>query len=374
MACAPGTSIGERTSMGRFLAKTIDSLELLGCHVVILSAKELADAQQSSRLLRLLRRLRVPWLGLYWLSAFKAWKSTGYPIMVPISQEWVLPFGFSKQIPIYHDLIQYFCPRNMKSAFYYRYFLPWASRQLGSIYCVTNATGRLVRRICGNVIYRVCGVPIDKEFSSQADESSTTQCFQAVWVGTLMAHKNHGRVLDFVERTVEGAGVVAMVVPAAEAPALSSEIRARGLSSRITILFSLSDEVLSSIFRRSKTVLSTSAIEGFCMPVLEAALCGCAPVIPDRATFRENFGRFGVLVPPHERDYECYMLKAASHFARPEVIARARAFHDIISKRWSTSMSEIANAAALQGKGNIELGGHGSSWPAASRQPDNEDA
>jgi hypothetical protein len=100
----------------------------------------------------------------------------------------VLPFGFSKQIPICHDLIQYFYPRNKKSAPYSRYYLPWASQKLGFIYCVTNATGRMVRRIMGSVTYHICGVPIDKVFLSHADESTADERFQAVWVGTYAFH------------------------------------------------------------------------------------------------------------------------------------------------------------------------------------------
>lgn len=233
MVSAPGTNIGDAGSMGSFLAHAIGSLEARGCQVIMVSAKDLADAQQTNGLLRLLSRVRVPWLVIYWVFAFKVWKDSGYPIILAISQEWVLPFAFSKQLPIYHDLIQYFYPRNKKSAPYYRYYLPWASRKLGFVYCVTNSTGRMVRRIVGRVPYRICGVPIDEVFASHADESiaDDDERFQAVWVGTLMAHKNYQRVLSYIESSAGGEGNVAMVVPAGQAPRLDCEVGARGLGS-----------------------------------------------------------------------------------------------------------------------------------------------
>lgn len=353
---APGAHIGDSRSMGRFLAQAVESLEARGCQVIIVSAKELAAAQQTNGFLRVLRRFRVPWLVIYWVFAFKIWRGAGYPIILPISQEWVLPFGFSKQIPIYHDLIQYFYPRNKKSAPYYRYYLPWASRKLGFVYCVTNSTGRMVRRIMGRVSYHICGVPIDKVFSSHTDESTADERFQAVWVGTLMAHKNYQRVLSYIESTAREEGNVAMVVLAEEATALDYEVGARGLGKRIKIFANLSEDELVSVYRRSKTVLSTSALEGFCMPVLEAALCGCVPVVPDRATFRENYSRFGVLVPPHDGAYGNYTKNAGAQFARPEVMARARALHEAVRERWSISMDEIAKAVKLGCKDYITRG------------------
>lgn len=80
------------------------------------------------------------------------------------------------------------------------------------------------------------------------------------------------------------------------------------------------------------------------MPVLEAALCGCVPVVPNRATFRENFARFGVLVPPHSADYSGYVKLATEQFERHTVTLGAQAFHEAVHQRWRASMSEISNA------------------------------
>jgi len=339
--------------MGRCLKHVVASLEARGCRAVILSAKELAEAQQSDTLLKLFSLFRVPWLVIYWVFAFKVWRSAGRPLMVSISQEWVVPFGFSKQIAIYHDVIQYFYPRNKKSALYYRYYLRWISRKLALIYCATDATGRMVRRILGSQNYHLCGVPIEKEFLSPREESTTGERFQSVWVGTLAAHKNHMRVLNYIQSAADDEGSIAMVISAVAAPALRHEVEVRGLGDRIKIFSNLSDPELSSIYRRSATVLSTSALEGFCMPVLEAALCGCVPVVPDRATFRENFGRFGLLVPPHSAEYGNYIRRAEISFSRHEIMESAQAFHDAIRDRWSTSMDEIANAAMAGCKGKV---------------------
>jgi glycosyltransferase involved in cell wall biosynthesis len=102
---------------------------------------------------------------------------------------------------------------------------------------------------------------------------------------------------------------------------------------------------LSNLYYSSATVLSTSSLEGFCMPVLEAALCGCIPVVPNRATFRENFRRFGVLVPPHETQYGNHLQRAEEIFTREQVAQSAREFHATVRDTWNTCMDAIADAA-----------------------------
>jgi len=107
-----------------------------------LSAEELDEALHSNGLLKILSRLRVPWLVIYWLYAFMIWRPCRLSHDGADLQEWVVPFGLSRQIPIYHDVIQYFFPRNIKSALYYRHTFAGSQRKVPLIYCVTNATGR----------------------------------------------------------------------------------------------------------------------------------------------------------------------------------------------------------------------------------------
>jgi glycosyltransferase involved in cell wall biosynthesis len=345
--------VGGSGSMARFLTHITGALKSHGCQVIVLGARELDDARQNNAALRMLSRLHIPWLVIYWVFVFDAWRAAGYPVIVVTSQEYVLPFGFSKQIPIYHDLIQYFYPRNRKSRLFYRYYLPWVSRKLGFVYSVTSATGRMINQVFGKVPYHICGVPIDKEFLSSAGQAAAGEPFLAVWVGTLAVHKNYQRVLNYLKDDVVGTGTVAMVVPPDAVPDLRRAVDRLGLGKRVRVFSSLSDDELSSIYRRSETVISTSELEGFCMPVLEAALCGCRPVVPDRAAFRENFGRFGVLVPPHDVAYAIYIKNAKARFDRTEIMEDAQAFHRIVRDRWSASMDEIAGAAILGGKGEI---------------------
>jgi glycosyltransferase involved in cell wall biosynthesis len=344
--------VGGPGSMARFLTHMTGALRSHGCEVIVLGAKELEDAQRNHAVLRILGRLHVPWLVIYWAFVFDAWRSAGYPLIVVTSQEYVVPFAFSKQIPIYHDIIQYFYPRNRKSLLFYRYYLPWASRKMGFIYSVTHATGRMINQVYGKLPYHICGVPIDRQFLSSVGEAPAGERYEAVWVGTLAEHKNYQRVLGYVKEDAEGTGTVAMVVPREAAPVLTQEVEALGLAKRIKVFTGLSDDELSSIYRRSGAVISTSDLEGFCMPVLEAALCGCRPVVPDRATFRENFGRFGVLVPQGAA-YGDYIKHAEAHFERSEIMEGAQAHDKVVRDRWSASMDEIAAAAIVGSTGEI---------------------
>ena len=345
--------MGGPGSMARFLTHMTGALKSHGCEVIVLGASELEDAQRNNAVLRILGRLHVPWLVIYWAFVFDAWRAAGYPLIVVTSQEYVVPFAFSKQIPIYHDIIQYFYPRNRKSLLFYRYYLPWASRKMGFIYSVTNATGRMINQVYGKLPYHICGVPIDRQFLSSVVEAPAGEYFEAVWVGTLAEHKNYQRVLNHVKDDVDGTGIVAMVVPRDSAPILAREVEALQLGKRINVFTGLSDDELSSLYRRSGTVISTSDLEGFCMPVLEAALCGCRPVVPDRATFRENFGRFGVLVPPHGVAYGSYIKQAEARFERSEIMENAQAHDKLVRDRWSASMDEIAAAAIAGSTGEI---------------------
>lgn len=345
--------MGGPGSMARFLTHMTGALRSHGCEVIVLGARELEDAQRNNAVLRILGRLHVPWLLIYWAFVFDAWRAAGYPLIVVTSQEYVVPFAFSKQVPIYHDIIQYFYPRNRKSLLFYRYYLPWASRKMGFIYSVTNATGRMINQVYGKLPYHICGVPIDRQFLSPVGEAPAGEHFEAVWVGTLAEHKHYQRVLNYVKDDVEGTGTVAMVVPRDSAPILAREVEALQLGKRIRVFTGLSDDELSSIYRRSDAVISTSDLEGFCMPVLEAALCGCRPVVPDRATFRENFGRFSVLVPPHGVAYGRYIKHAEARFERGEIMESAQAHDKVVRDRWSASMDEIAAAAIVGSTGEI---------------------
>jgi glycosyltransferase involved in cell wall biosynthesis len=360
LVCAPGANLDDFGSMGRFLKYVAESLEERGCSPIILGAREFEAARKTHVVLRLLDLARVPWMAVYWAFAFQVWLASGRPVIAATSQEYVVPFGFRVQIPIYHDLIQYFFPRNLTSAFFYRFYLPWVTRRLGFIYCVTRATGRMVCRIVGTVPYRVCGVPIDKRFCLQTRERGEDQPYRFVWVGTLGKHKNHRQVLDFLQNDADtrGASTLAMIVPHTDAEALTDEVAARGLAERVQVLSKLSEDALTAVYARSDFVLSTSKLEGFCMPVLEAALCGCRPIVPNRATFRENFGRIASLTP---RDAQRLDLPAADAAApsvmdRASVASEARKIDDAVRKELSTAMDEIALAVAMQRKDELLCG------------------
>ncbi len=357
LVCAPGANVDDLGSMGRFLKHVAASLEGRGCSPIILGARELEAARRTNPVLRLFDLLHVPWLVIYWAYAFQVWMAAGRPVIAATSQEYVVPFGFRVQIPIYHDVIQYFYPRNLKSALFYRFYLPWVTRRLGFIYCVTRATGRMVCRIVGTVKFRVCGVPIEKPFSLQRRGDDAQRHYRFVWVGTLAEHKNHAQVLDYLQNdpAAAGASALAMIVPGAQAEALHAEVVARGLADRVQVLSNLSDDALSSVYARADFVLSTSRLEGFCMPVLEGALCGCRPIVPNRAVFRENFGWFALLTPPHATglDPRATAARSPSPPERAALAGEARGVHDAVRVELGRAMDEIAFAVATQRKDEL---------------------
>jgi glycosyltransferase involved in cell wall biosynthesis len=355
LICAPGADIRDSGSMTRFLKHVAESLGERGCMTIILGARELAQAMRDDATLRFLQRVRLPWLATYWVLAFKLWIGAGRPVIVVISQEYVLPFAFSKQIPIYHDVIQYFIPRNKKSALFYRYYLPWVTKKLEFVYCVTDATGRMVQRLMGKVNYSVCGVPIEKAFSFPTEADESEERFRFIWVGTLAEHKNYRRALGYMNDTHAAHTKMAMVVPKNQQAVLQAEIAALGLADRISVFSNLTEKRLAELYLHSDLVLSTSTLEGFCMPVLEAALCGCKPMVPNRGAFRENFGRFAILVPPHSSgvDFNTLDADSAPVLDRAAVRESARDLHQVVLKSSVRAMDEIASAALVGHKDTL---------------------
>ena len=66
--------MGGPGSMARFLTHMTGALRSHGCEVIVLGARELEDAQRNNAVLRILGRLHVPWLLIYWAFVFDAWR------------------------------------------------------------------------------------------------------------------------------------------------------------------------------------------------------------------------------------------------------------------------------------------------------------
>lgn len=63
----------------------------------------------------------------------------------------------------------------------------------------------------------------------------------------------------------------------------------------------ISDDLLRSLYNRSRFALATRRVEGFELPALEAAACGTRPICFDTPGYRRWFNDFALFIPEDDR-------------------------------------------------------------------------
>lgn len=110
-----------------------------------------------------------------------------------------------------------------------------------------------------------------------------------LYIATFESRKNHKNLLLALQKCSEKLNVVLIGRDLGELGALLPLIDEINLSTKvaITIIDSITDEELISYYNRSKNFISPSLLEGFGMPLIEAAICGCNIVCSDLDVFKE---------------------------------------------------------------------------------------
>lgn len=63
----------------------------------------------------------------------------------------------------------------------------------------------------------------------------------------------------------------------------------------------VSDEELATIYSQCRFVSGLRRVEGFELPIIEGAMCGCRPIVFDRPEMRHWFGDFAVFIKETDR-------------------------------------------------------------------------
>jgi glycosyltransferase involved in cell wall biosynthesis len=117
-----------------------------------------------------------------------------------------------------------------------------------------------------------------------------------LYVGNFRAHKNLGRLLAAFARVDRPE--LRLILTGDKTPELGERIEALKLEHRVKFAGTVSDEVLSRLYRGATLLIFPSLLEGFGLPALEAMACG-TPVIASRTTaLPEVVGDTGVLIDP----------------------------------------------------------------------------
>ncbi len=121
-----------------------------------------------------------------------------------------------------------------------------------------------------------------------------------LYVGNFRAHKNLHRLLAAFAQV--DCPDVRLILTGDKTPELAARLRTLQLEQRVQFAGTVSDEVLSRLYRGATLLIFPSLLEGFGLPALEAMACG-TPVVASRTTaLPEVVGDAGVLIDPLDVD------------------------------------------------------------------------
>ena len=121
-----------------------------------------------------------------------------------------------------------------------------------------------------------------------------------LYVGNFRAHKNLNRL--FAAFAQVDHPELQLILTGDKTPELAARLQALKLQGRVQFAGTISDEVLSRLYRGATSLMLPSLLEGFGLPALEAIACG-TPVIASRTTaLPEVVADAGVLIDPLDID------------------------------------------------------------------------
>lgn len=125
-------------------------------------------------------------------------------------------------------------------------------------------------------------------------------------------HKNHALLLDAVARLRDEGLSIPTVFSGFEMPGgfpLKKEIAARGLGNLCSHFQQLPPAQLRYLYRHATALVMPTRFEGFGMPAVEAAACGCPVVCSDIPALREIVGDNALYFSPDNVDQLCERIR-----------------------------------------------------------------
>jgi glycosyltransferase involved in cell wall biosynthesis len=118
-------------------------------------------------------------------------------------------------------------------------------------------------------------------------------------VGNATENKNFGALAEAMARMYSSAPDVALVHVGDDPDEILAQMLRRMNSPVRLVRFSRIDDVaLASLYRHASCLCVPSLYEGFCLPILEAQICGCPVVCSNRSAMPEIAGKGAILVDP----------------------------------------------------------------------------
>jgi glycosyltransferase involved in cell wall biosynthesis len=246
-----------------------------------------------------------------------------------------------KQIVTAYDLIPLREPAMLNSwrphhRYAYRLFLEQL-RRADVIVAISKATATDLTERLGipesrvSIVYPVVRIPRVAERSPAAEPTF-------LFVGVLDSHKQPELAIAALAefRRVHAAGKLRFIGPSASEQLLGLRRQAESLGVAESVSFEgrVSDQALDAAFATATALISTSRIEGFGLPGVEALLRSVPVIAVDTAAARETVGSAAILVP-------------SDAGAIAEAMAAPAPVHDSDRKGMAARFSRQAAAVAL---------------------------
>jgi glycosyltransferase involved in cell wall biosynthesis len=188
---------------------------------------------------------------------------------------------------------------------YHRLFAEWfdlVAEYSSNFICISKTTAETLAKHLGCTKrqqprrYRIGHWPLGSAFSKRSDAKPVPRPkylpdSYALMVGTLAPHKNHLTVIKAMEQLWGAGSELGLVVAGRSGHGGNAAEKVIAnhpeLGGRLHRLADVDDSTLEAVYANARLVIQASFVEGYGLPVVEAAAHGCAVALSDIPIFRE---------------------------------------------------------------------------------------
>jgi glycosyltransferase involved in cell wall biosynthesis len=118
-------------------------------------------------------------------------------------------------------------------------------------------------------------------------------------VGSVGRRKNNLRTIQAFEKSGLAARNISLVICGGQEPGYEEVVRAAAKSKSVKLLSYVSDQELNWLYRNAIGFVLPSLLEGFGVPVAEAAAANLVPLVSEKSVLQEVAGEGAILVDPY---------------------------------------------------------------------------
>jgi glycosyltransferase involved in cell wall biosynthesis len=189
---------------------------------------------------------------------------------------------------------------------WWQLFLPVCMAAASEVICVSENTRDDLCRFYprfgakGIVVHEAGALIVDPSGGGEICKLSAPY---AVYVGNISPNKNPevlARALQLLARKGKPASVYHVGLD--DKSLLDQAVKTAGVAGQLHSLGALSDRELGAAYAGAHCMVVTSTHEGFCLPVIEAQICGAPVVCSDIPVLREVAGKGALFFDPHDAE------------------------------------------------------------------------